>query len=687
VTSVINRLGELYSANIASIAAEIVTFIDGGDYAVARKSIAALAGDDKILVHHHMLSLLEFKQGRFAEAEAALNFCIGKGPDLYISEYCQTMLEWNRQDVALGILGGQQRNNDRHAAILAAVERLIERNPGQGLLPFRDIGINILIGAARYSEALKASIDLPDSRLSTIANVLAGFAQARRLGEREPISSTQSLERELVRIIEDDVLNLQLLRKVFADILTEKFSGWQRASAPLSVISLDPLLQALMLQTELFSKESEIHLTKLRQRLLQETVARRGRTVPFIDLIFAMLVQCEKNEYAYYRKQAELESLAQLDAEIEELLKTPQADACALVIPLMLTLMYRSPADIEHDFSAFEDTLAAEYPPLAEFRSKMRESFGRETALAKAFAEENLGDDTSAKVAGMYEQNPYPRWTGAPPDINPTGQSVVQLYGLDATPAWNAGYEPTIRSVLVAGCGTGLHPIPIALGYPDVEVTAVDITCRSLAYAQTKADELEVKNISFLRRDILKLSEWDMQFDMVESVGVIHHMLDPEAGLQGLLSVLRPQGLLKLGVYSQSARADVIRFRKNNAPRLAALRPDDIRQIRHEILEGAGNGEYDDLLFTPDFFTMSGCRDLMLHEQEMQFTLEQLMLMLERNGLRFLKFQPQGNIYQQLDTILGPGTDSYDWRSWERAEEKFPSLFAGMYTIFAQRIN
>ena len=293
---IIGRLGSLYSADVAVIAKKIVTSIENGDYKTARKSILALSGDGSKLVRHHMLSLLEFKQGRFSEAEAALNFGINQNPDVYIVEYCQTMLEFNRQDVALGILGGLQRNEERHGVILDAIDSLIERNPHQGLLPFRNIAINILVSAGCHGEALTASVELPDSRLNNIASVLSGLTQAQRMGSQQTVTITAKLERDLVRIIEDSVLNLQLIRKQLADFLDSKFLKWKQQSASLAAISLDPLLRTSLMHTELFNEKSEIHLTCLRQQLLQQTIESNGGPVPYLDLILAMIVQCEKNQ-------------------------------------------------------------------------------------------------------------------------------------------------------------------------------------------------------------------------------------------------------------------------------------------------------------------------------------------------------------------------------------------------------
>ena len=44
------------------------------------------------------------------------------------------------------------------------------------------------------------------------------------------------------------------------------------------------------------------------------------------------------------------------------------------------------------------------------------------------------------------------------------------------------------------------------------------------------------------------------KFDIIESAGVLHHMADPVAGWRTLTNCLKPNGLMKIGLYSNLAR-------------------------------------------------------------------------------------------------------------------------------------
>ena len=96
----------------------------------------------------------------------------------------------------------------------------------------------------------------------------------------------------------------------------------------------------------------------------------------------------------------------------------------------------------------------------------------------------------------------------------------------------------------MAGCGTGQHPISTAARFRNSQVIAVDLSLSSLAYAQRKTEELGIKNIEYIRSDILNLKKLDKQFDIIESVGVLHHMNDPMAGWKALVDCLKDGGVI-----------------------------------------------------------------------------------------------------------------------------------------------
>ena len=82
-----------------------------------------------------------------------------------------------------------------------------------------------------------------------------------------------------------------------------------------------------------------------------------------------------------------------------------------------------------------------------------------------------------------------------------------------------------------------------------------------MAYAKRKTDKLGYKNIQYVQADILNLDKLDKTFDVIECAGVLHHMETPTEGLEILVNLLRPNGFMKIGLYSKIARKNLLGVR------------------------------------------------------------------------------------------------------------------------------
>lgn len=149
------------------------------------------------------------------------------------------------------------------------------------------------------------------------------------------------------------------------------------------------------------------------------------------------------------------------------------------------------------------------------------------------------GIATTQDVKRMYEQFPYPSPVVGDSLIKDLSNAVGFLFDGGAMEGWR---------VLDAGCGTGHRVLALAQDYPGADVTGVDMTEASLGVARGLAAKHAIPNVSFRQANLLDL-HLDAKFDLITSTGVIHHLTDPQKGLDNLCAHLSPEGLMLVWLY------------------------------------------------------------------------------------------------------------------------------------------
>jgi 2-polyprenyl-3-methyl-5-hydroxy-6-metoxy-1,4-benzoquinol methylase len=296
---------------------------------------------------------------------------------------------------------------------------------------------------------------------------------------------------------------------------------------------------------------------------------------------------------------------------------------------------------------------------------------------------EEISNDVSLKVREHYEENPYPRWVKLGVPIK--AKSIAAVFDELKLRLYSENIKNvTAPEILIAGCGTGQHSIGTAARFSDCQVLAVDLSLASLAYAQRKTRELSVHNLEYLQADILDLGQLDREFDIIESAGVLHHMDNPIVGWKTLVNLLRPGGLMKIGLYSELARSHIVKIRKEIASLAIGSSKGEIRRFRHSLINSRDE-DHQRLSSYKDFFSLSELRDLIFHVQEHRFTLPQIKNCLDELGLKFCGFESK-DANSNFREFHGKEADIYDLTLWHRYEESNPRTFAGMYQFWCQKL-
>lgn len=191
--------------------------------------------------------------------------------------------------------------------------------------------------------------------------------------------------------------------------------------------------------------------------------------------------------------------------------------------------------------------------------------------------------------------------------------------------------------ILIAGCGTGQHSIETAERFPQSRILAVDLSLASLCYASRKTFEVGLANVRYAQADILNLHSSDLEFDVIEATGILHHLEDTTLGWHSLLRLLRAGGVMRLGLYSKLARRKIARVQDFVMKYGFASTPQGIRSFRRQ-LSVLDVSILNDLARTTDFYSVSGCRDALFNVMEHQTDLLAINRIVTENKLEFLGF-------------------------------------------------
>jgi 2-polyprenyl-3-methyl-5-hydroxy-6-metoxy-1,4-benzoquinol methylase len=276
---------------------------------------------------------------------------------------------------------------------------------------------------------------------------------------------------------------------------------------------------------------------------------------------------------------------------------------------------------------------------------------------------ENLND---AKVNEFYEEMPFNYYGAAEHALTNIKNNPIRSY-----PDLDALLEgDDVGTVLEIGCGAGWASNSLALHY-DKDVTAVDFTEKAIARAKEVSNLLGTQDkINFNHSDLFKFNT-AAKFDLVLSIGVLHHTHDCRAAFDHAASFVRPDGFLFVGLYHFYGRRAFLK-------------------LFHEIVESQGEeaalAHYRKLVGDDhdDTHVRSWFRDQVLHPQESTHTLESVMDWLEEDSFELVTTSIDR--YQQTTDIEKLKTLEQGYEAISEQRNRVENIFfPGFFTVLARR--
>lgn len=418
----------------------------------------------------------------------------------------------------------------------------------------------------------------------------------------------------------------------------------------------------------------EEYLIDLRSYLLR-AVNSLTDSATDLEVLTALSLQCFTNEYLYPTTDLEVSTIENIADQIEK-------EVSQGATPSQPTLLLLACFQPLHTFSWASEIEAS--PAIKEvIKRQILEPAIEQNLKAHVERLQPVEDITSRKVREQYEENPYPRWITLRLEPKPhTVSKIVDRLKLRLLD--NKILEVKNPQILIAGCGTGQQSIGESQRFRNSQVTAIDLSLTSLAYAQRKTEELGIRNIRYVQADILDSKKLNSNFDIIESSGVLHHMHDPMEGWTALTECLSSGGLMKIALYSERARAHIVEIRKEIYEKQIEATRQGMLNYREAIIS-SDQKHHQKIIGSRDFFSTSPLRDLLFHVQEHRFTLCQIKESLETLGLTFCGFEST-EITRAYIKINMNEDDLYDLDKWDSYEQTHPETFAGMYQFWCQKI-
>ena len=188
-----------------------------------------------------------------------------------------------------------------------------------------------------------------------------------------------------------------------------------------------------------------------------------------------------------------------------------------------------------------------------------------------------------------------------------------------------------------------------------------------------------------MQADILDLVKLPKTFDIIECSGVLHHMDNPLVGWKVLTDCLKQDGLMRIGLYSELARQQIVKIREEIQQQGIGSRNVEMKSFRDMIIKS--NKDHHKLITgTADFYSLSTLKDLLFNEKEHRFTIHQVRECLDELGLKFCGFEIPETVSHFKQTNKNK-EDPYDLDKWQAYEEANPRAFGEMYQFWCQKTD
>ena len=252
------------------------------------------------------------------------------------------------------------------------------------------------------------------------------------------------------------------------------------------------------------------------------------------------------------------------------------------------------------------------------------------------------GDSCTDQVRAFYEQAPFPGYR--PRD---TLQALRMRAERSEFARLLDAAIPADARILEIGCGTG--QMSLYLASAQRRVIGADVTRASLQLGAAAARRFGVTGVQFVETDLHRPGLRPGAFDVVYTSGVLHHTRDPRRSFEAILPLLRPGGIIVIGLYNAFARIP-LQLRRIVA-RLSGYRwiPCD-PVLRDRRSEPARREAW--------------VRDQYRHPEEHRHTAAEVRGWFAQNGIEYLRTYPSLLMGEESQDLFAADKDYWPFEAW-----------------------
>ena len=266
----------------------------------------------------------------------------------------------------------------------------------------------------------------------------------------------------------------------------------------------------------------------------------------------------------------------------------------------------------------------------------------------------DLQSKSSDQVARLYNTYPFP----PEPLLDEPPPGYNWRWNWLAAYNFCTGQKPQKQDIRIldAGCGTGVSTEYLVHLNKSAEVVGIDISEGALKVAKERCQRSGATGVEFHHLSLYDVDRLSGEFDLINCVGVLHHLPDPIRGIQALAQKLAPGGLMHIFVYGELGRWEIQLMQQAIAllqgdkqgdyrdgvqlgRQLFASLPENNRIVKRERERWAMENHRDECF-----------ADMYVHPQEVDYNIDTLFDLIDAAGLEFVGFSNPS--FWQLSRLL-----------------------------------